>query len=226
MSGATSGAVFLAGASRGVGREVAQRLAKQSQPVVALLRSSAAQVQLEALGIKTVMGDALNPAEIEAAMLNQPISAVISTIGGQPPEGQRSDYLGNKNLIDAAIKANVQKFILITSIGAGKSKVALPPHVLEALGPVLAEKDQAEQHLLKSGLTYTIIRPGGLLSEPPSGSGILTPDHTIAGSITRGDVAELVCRCLSSDRVTNAILSAVDRQRLSVQREIDVIYPD
>ncbi|WP_088894425.1 SDR family oxidoreductase [Leptolyngbya ohadii] len=221
-----SGAVFLAGASRGVGREIANRLMKKSQPVIALLRSPAAQTELEALGITCVFGDALNPAEVEAAIQSQPISAVISTIGGKPQDGQRSDYLGNKNLIDAAVKAGVKKFILVTSIGAGRSKVALPLQVLEALGPVLAEKDQAEQHLTSSGLTYTIIRPGGLLSEPPTGRGVLTPDYTISGSITRADVADLVCQCLSSNRVNNCTLSALDRQRLSVQREIDVIYPD
>jgi uncharacterized protein YbjT (DUF2867 family) len=221
-----SGAVFLAGASRGVGREIAQRLVKQSQPVVALLRSPDAQAQLEVLGITTVMGDALNPSEVEAALLRQPVSVVISTVGGKPQEGQRSDYLGNKNLIDAAVKAGVKKFILVTSIGAGRSRVALPPHVLEALGAVLVEKEQAEKHLIDSGLTYTIIRPGGLLSEPPTGAGILTEDNTIAGSITRADVAELVCQCLSSDRVNNCVLSALDRQKLSVQREIVVVYPD
>src|SRR6476469_7057720 len=124
----TDSYVFLAGASRGVGREIAQCLVQQGVKVKALLRSEAARAELEALGITVVLGDALNLAEVEQAMQGaEPIQAVISTIGGLPKDGERADYLGNKNLIDAAKKANAQKFILVSSIGSGESVVALSP---------------------------------------------------------------------------------------------------
>lgn len=205
--------IFLAGASRGVGREIAKCLTAQNQKVKALLRSEDARPELEAMGIKVVMGDALDAAAVEQAMLtDEPIRAVISTIGGLPKDGQRADYLGNKHLIDAAVKANVQKFILISSIGSGESVVAIPPQALETLRPVLLEKEQAEKHLLESGLTYTIIRPGGLKSEPATGNGVLTEDYKIAGTIHRADVAQLACQSLFSEAANNKILSAVDRQ--------------
>jgi nucleoside-diphosphate-sugar epimerase len=204
--------VFLAGASRGVGQEIAQCLTQQSHKVKALLRDVATRADLEALGLTIVIGDALDPQQVEQAFQGDPlIRAVISTIGGKPQDGERSDYWGNKHLIDAAVKAGVEKFILVSSIGSGNSAVALPPHVLEALRPALVDKEKAEQHLIASGLTYTIIRPGGLKSEPATGQGVLTPDPTIAGSIHRADVAQLVCQCLSSERANNQILSAVDR---------------
>jgi nucleoside-diphosphate-sugar epimerase len=159
--------IFLAGASRGVGREIAKCLTEQHQKVKALLRSEETRPELEAMGIKVVIADALDAASVEQAMLpDEPIYAVISTIGGLPKDGERADYLGNKNLIDAAVKAGVQKFILVSSIGSGESAVALPPQALETLRPVLVEKEQAEKHLIESGLTYTVIRPGGLKSEP------------------------------------------------------------
>src|SRR4028119_991594 len=170
--------IFLAGASRNLGLEIAKCLAAQKMQVTALLRSPATSTELETMGIKIVTGDALDAGAVEAAMAGgEPIHAVISTIGGLPKEGERADYLGNKNLIDAAVKAGVQKFILVSSIGAGESVVALPPQALQTLGPVLVEKEKAEQHLINSGLTYTIIRPGGLVSEPATGNGILTEDH-------------------------------------------------
>ncbi|MBN3944181.1 MAG: SDR family oxidoreductase [Nostoc sp.] len=212
--------IFLAGASRGVGREIAQYLRAQQLKVKALLRTAAVATELEAMGIEVVLGDALNVGDVERAIqTDQPIHTVISTIGGLPSDVERPDYPGNRNLIDAAVKAGVQKFILVSSIGAGNSVVAASPQVLEVLGKVLAEKDKAEQHLIASGLTYTIIRPGGLKSEPATGNGVLTEDPHIIGSINRADVAQLVGRSLNSDRANNKILSAVDRNMLFGQRE-------
>ncbi|WP_448561185.1 SDR family oxidoreductase [Trichothermofontia sp.] len=206
--------IFLAGASRGVGREIALRLAQQPYAVKALLRSEAARPELEALGITVVLGDALDPAAVAQAMQGDPIAVVISTIGGLSQTGQRSDYLGNRNLIDAAVAAGVGQFILVSSIGSGNSAVALAPHIRAALEPVLIEKDKAEQHLIASGLTCTIIRPGGLKSEPATGNGVLIQDPTIAGSIHRADVADLVCRCIQAPPAFNQVFSAVDRQML------------
>lgn len=214
--------VFLAGASRGVGREVACCLRQQSLSVKALLRAETTRAKLEAMGIEVVRGDALNAAEVEQAILgSKPVDAVITTIGGLPQDGQRADYLGNKHLVDAGVKAKVRKFILVSSIGSGNSAAALPPQARETLGPVLVEKAKAEQYLVASGLAYTIIRPGGLKSEPATGNGLLTEDPTIAGTINRADVAQLVCRCLTSDRANHKILSAIDRNLIYGQPEFE-----
>lgn len=211
--------IFLAGASRGVGREIATYLTAQSLKVKALLRTEASAAELEAIGIQVVLGDALNVSDVNA-ILAEPIHAVISTLGGLPTDAQRPDYFGNKNLVDAALKAGAKKFILVSSIGTGNSAVAVPPQVMQTLGPVLAEKDKAEQYLIASGLTYTIIRPGGLKSDPATGNGILSEDPRIIGTINRADVAQLVCRCLNSDRANNKVLSAVDRNMLFGQSEL------
>ncbi|MBW4658906.1 MAG: SDR family oxidoreductase [Drouetiella hepatica Uher 2000/2452] len=215
--------IFLAGASRGVGREIAHCLIAQSLNVKALVRSTAVQAELEAMGIKVALGDALDTEAVEQAMLADPISAVISTIGGLRADGQRVDFLGNKALIDAAVQAKAQKFVLVSSIGSGNTAAALQPQVLEALHDALVAKEQAEQHLIASGLTYTIVRPGGLKSEPATGNAVLTSDPTIAGSINRADVATLVCQCLLSDKANNQTLSAVDRQMVYVQKEFEIL---
>ncbi|MFW5666550.1 MAG: SDR family oxidoreductase [Coleofasciculus sp.] len=207
--------IFLAGASRGVGREIAKYLVEQNQKVKALLRSPESRAELEAMGIQVVMGDALDAVTVEQAMLgDEPIQAVISTIGGLPKDGQRADFLGNKHLIDAALKAKVQKFILISSIGSGESAIALPPQALTTLKPVLIEKEQAENYLQDSGLTYTVIRPGGLKSEPATGNGMVTENQKVAGTIHRADVAQLVCQCLFSDAANNKVLAAIDRAQM------------
>jgi nucleoside-diphosphate-sugar epimerase len=216
--------IFLAGASQGVGLEIAKCLVKQQMQVTALLRSPKTRIELEAMGIKVVMGDALDAAAVEASIVDgEPIHVVISTIGGLPQDGERSDYLGNKNLIDAAVKAGVQKFILVSSIGSGNSVVALPPQALETLGPVLIEKEKAENHLIASGMIYTVIRPGGLKSESATGNGVLTEDSRVAGTIHRADVALLVCNCLVSDAANNKVLSAVDKQMVYGNPEFEVL---
>jgi uncharacterized protein YbjT (DUF2867 family) len=207
--------IFLAGASRGVGREIAKCLTEQQMNVKALIRTKAVRPELEAMGIKVVLGDAMNVDDVERAMLgDEPIYAVVSTIGGLAQDNNRADYIGNKNLIDVAVKAGVQKFILVSSIGCGNSVIALSPQILEALRPVLIDKEKAEQHLIASGLNYTIIRPGGLQSETANGNAILTENVNVAGMINRADVAQLVCRCLNSDAANNKILSAVDKNML------------
>ncbi|MGB3655362.1 MAG: SDR family oxidoreductase [Rivularia sp. (in: cyanobacteria)] len=218
----TASYIFLAGASSGVGREVANCLTAQDLKIKAFFRSEEKRQELSAMGIKVVIGDALNVNDLEKAILGEePIDTVISTIGGVPKDSERADYLGNKNLIDAAVKAGVKRFILVSSIGSGNSANAIPPQALETLKPVLIEKDKAEQYLINSGLTYTVIRPGGLKSEPATGNGILTEDPKIAGTIHRADVAQLVCRSLNSEKTNNKVLSAIDENMIYGQPEFE-----
>lgn len=215
--------VFLAGASRGVGREIAEQLVVAGYDVVALLRSEQAESELTAMGVKVVKGDALEGESIAHLIQQQSPNIVISTVGGVPSDGGvRADFLGNKHLIDGAIAAQVERFILISSIGSGDSAQALPPNVLETLGPVLIEKAQAEAHLANSGLAYTVIRPGGLLSEPATGQEVLTEDVTVAGSIPRPAVAALVVRCLESEKAVNKIFSAIDLSMQRTEKPVDV----
>jgi uncharacterized protein YbjT (DUF2867 family) len=215
--------ILIAGASRGVGREIAKILTAKGDRVVALLRTADTQSELEALGAKVMLGDALNEPDIRAAIASHPdISAIISTIGGMPQDGERADYFGNKQLIDAAKHAAIPRFILVSSLGAGATKDAIPPQAYQSLAAVLAEKERAENHLIDSGLIYTIVRPGGLKSAPATGNGVLTTATNVAGSIHRADVAALVCNCLASSNAQNQILSAFDRELTYG----DVPYPE
>ncbi|WP_017713479.1 NAD(P)H-binding protein [Prochlorothrix hollandica] len=71
---------------------------------------------------------------------------------GEMPEA--IDYQGQVNQIDAAQAAGVSHIVLISSMGGTQAD-----HPLNRLGNgnVLVWKRKAEQYLLDSGLTYTII---------------------------------------------------------------------
>ena len=53
----------------------------------------------------------------------------------------------------------------MTSIGTGDSAGAVDEKTMAVLGAVLKEKAKAEEALKASGLAWTIVRPGGLLSD-------------------------------------------------------------
>ena len=148
--------------------------------------------------------------------------AVVSTIGGTPAD-PKADSEGNINLIEAAVakgkeQGRMPKFVLVTSIGTGDSQGAPPPQVYEALKPVLVEKVKAEDKLKElaeaNGMEFCIVRPGGLKSEPATGTGVLTEDVNICGAIHRADVASLVVKCVLKDSANGKVLSCVDKEQL------------
>jgi nucleoside-diphosphate-sugar epimerase len=126
--------------------------------------------------------------------------------------GARIDYAGNNHVIESAGILGVTRVILVSSIGCGTSKEAAPPTVFEALKEVLQAKEKAENILIKyyTNMNWTIIRPGGLKSEPATGQAVLTEDATAIGSIHREDVAALVVQALEAPSTERKILSAVD----------------
>jgi len=216
--------IFVAGASRRVGFEVVKGLVQQGYQVVALIRTDDTRSQLVALGAQVIMGDALNPEAMQAAVqgFGEAPFALVTTVGGKgfTRDEPRADYLGNRHLVDAVKPLPCQRLVLVSSIGVRESAVALPEPVLETLRTALLAKAKAEEHLMASGIPFTIVRPGGLLSEPATGQGILVKDVRIAGSITRSDVADLVIRCLRSPKAENQVLSAVDRDRTRSEHPI------
>jgi uncharacterized protein YbjT (DUF2867 family) len=206
--------VFVAGGSKGVGRIVVDKLLSAGSEVVALVRSDEAVGELSALeGVTAILGDAMDYKAVEGAM--DGCDAAITTLSqghGPQEDGKWVDYTGNNNVIEAAGILGVTRVILVTSIGCGSSKDATPPSVYEVLKDVLAQKEKAENVLSRyyTNMNWTIIRPGGLVSEAETKKAILTEDAMAIGSIHRADVADLIVQALSSKNTEKKILSAVD----------------
>ena len=164
-------------------------------------------------------GDVFNEKSVKKALnLVEEYDVVVSTVGGTPAD-PKADSEGNIALIDACVAKGIKKFVLVTSIGVGDSKEAPPANVYEVLEPVLKEKEKAENHLMQvakeKGIDFVIVRPGGLKSEPKTGTAVLTENKSVCGAIQREDVAALTMLCVLKDKANGKILSAVDKAQLS-----------
>eukprot|EP00899_Mesostigma_viride_P020142 jgi/Mesvir1/28129/Mv04704-RA.2 len=196
----------------GVAFELVKKLAGTGPWVTFVNRTDARKKDTEKLFATHAVGDAMNVASLEAALMGKGFDAVVSTVGGTPSDA-RVDGEGNINVINAAKKAGVKRFILVTSVGTGDSKGAVSEQTYNVLKTVLIEKEKAEEYLKKSGLAWTIIRPGGLKSEPATGNGVLTEDKSVSGSIHRADVAALVNKCLFDKRTIGKVLTCIDKNQ-------------
>lgn len=186
--------------------------------VTSFQRTDKCRKELEMMGAFLQKGDALVPADVARVFdFLDECDVVVSTVGATPAD-PRADGEGNIALIEAAAKKGVKKFVLVTSIGCGTSSGAPPPQVYDVLKPVLLEKEKAEARLVAvgkaSGMAVVIVRPGGLKTAPPTGTGCLTEDTTVCGAIHRADVASLVVKAALSDKANGKVLSAVDKAQL------------
>lgn len=203
--------VFVAGGSKGVGRLLVDKLIADGSEVVALVRSDEAVADLSAIdGVTCVQGDAFDYKTVEGAI--DGCDAAITTLGGSPDDEKRVDYEGNNNVIEAAGILGCVRVLLVTSVGCGNSSKAAPPGVFDALKDVLKAKTRAENILIKyyTNMNWTIIRPGGLVTEPMTGKAVLTADNMGIGTIHREDVADLVCKALSAPNTEKKVLTAID----------------
>ncbi|KAJ0791475.1 putative NAD(P)-binding domain, NAD(P)-binding domain superfamily [Helianthus annuus] len=136
------------------------------------------------IGYCQVKSDVTEGSEKLADAIGDDSDAVICATGFQYSwdllAPWKVDYYGTVNLVDACRKVGVKRFILVSSIlvnGAAMGQLLNPAYVfLNAFGLVLVAKLQAEQYIRKSGINYTIIRPGGLKNDPPNGNIVMEPE--------------------------------------------------
>lgn len=202
--------ILIFGASRNTGLDVAELLAARGDKVTAVVRASSNVEELKKLGITLVTGDAMDMDSVRAAMAGKNFRAVLTTIACFSCD-PKPDYLGNKNIFDAAKEAGLKRVILVTTIGAGDSYDSAPLPARRFLKDILPLKTQAEDHLKSLGLDYTIIRPGGLKTAAPTGRALLSEDIKTSGIITRADLAQLIVASIDDPRTIGKTLAAIDR---------------
>lgn len=203
--------VLVFGASRGIGLELARHLREQGVRVVAMVRAESSIEHLKEVGVEVVRGDALEPRDVAAAFdALGPGGHVVSTLGGSLHQGPVVDFEGNVHVIDEAARREVGRFVFVTSIGCGEMMPFMYDRIRAILGKIVEAKTRAEEHLVRTSLAWTIVRPGGLRSEPATGRGILSEDPEIHGFIHRADVALLVARILRDPATVGRKFAAID----------------
>ncbi len=202
--------VLVAGATGGVGQHVTRKLLERGEPACLLVRNAVRIRTLFGDVPCVFVGDTRQPDTLAPAF--QDVRAVICATGTTTPVGSNSpehvDYEGVRNLVEAARAAKVEHFVLVSSCA-----VTQPDHPLNNFGKVLTWKLKGEEALRASGLTYTVVRPGGLTNEPGR-QAALTFDQgdRISGMVSRADVADVCLQALQQPNARNVTFEVIQAQ--------------
>ncbi|MDY7012646.1 MAG: SDR family oxidoreductase [Cyanobacteriota bacterium] len=198
---------FVAGATGQTGRRIVKELIDHNIPVRAMVRDLEKGKTLLPPEAELVEGDVLEASSLPSAIAD--CTVLLCATGATPSFDftgpYRVDYLGTQNLVKAAKAKNIEHFVLVSSLCVSQFF-----HPLNLFWLVLFWKKQAEEYLQQSGLTYTIVRPGGLLNEDNTDAVVVSPADTLfEGRIPRTKVAQVCISALSQLESQNQILEVV-----------------
>ena len=215
MSLPAPGGIMIFGATGGLGIEVARALVEQGTKVTAMVRPTSDASALVDMGVTLIEGDALSLDDVTRALSTSPLRAVISALGGRRGD-YRVDIGGNKNVIDATRQLGIPRLVLVTAIGAGHGGPAAPWYIKYFVKEYFQAKTAAEITLQKSGLDYTIVRPGWLLNGEPTGTAKLSDAPEAFSWITRADLGRLIVSSIKDEATYNKALTAFDAELTSI----------
>lgn len=198
---------FVAGASGQTGRRIVEELVKRDIPVRALVRDLNQAKSILPPQVELVSGDVLQLDSLERAIADSTV--LLCATGAKPsfdPTGPyKVDYEGTKNLVNAAKQKGIEHFVHVSSLCTSQFF-----HPLNLFWLILVWKKQAEEYIQKSGLTYTIVRPGGLKNEDNDSPIVMSAADTLFdGSIPRTKVAQVCVDSLFQPAARNKIVEIV-----------------
>jgi uncharacterized protein YbjT (DUF2867 family) len=133
--------------------------------------------------------------------------AVVFAAGAGPGSGAARkdtvDRAASVLLAEAAGLAGVRRFVQISGMGVDQRPAAGTDQVWAAY---LAAKAAAEQDLRARDLDWTILRPGGLTDDKPTGKVALAPPPLPRGQVPRADVAAVVLTLLDEPHTSHLTL--------------------
>jgi uncharacterized protein YbjT (DUF2867 family) len=192
------------------------QLVDRGVPVVAFVRDAAAARGKLPIEVTLVEGNVTDKESIRGAMAG--CTVLLSATGARPgfdPTGPyQVDYEGTKNLVDVAQEVGIEHFVMVSSLCVSRFF-----HPLNLFFLILYWKQQAEAYLQASGLTYTIVRPGGLKDDDTDSRAlIMAPADTLfEGSVPRLKVAQVCVEALYLPQSRDKIVEIVAQENANPQ---------
>ncbi|MGC5291002.1 NAD(P)H-binding protein [Micromonospora sp. DT231] len=201
--------VVIAGGHGKIALLLHPHLAGRGDTAVGLIRNPAQAATLRAAGATPVVCDLEHTSVTELAAHLHGADAVIFAAGAGPGSGAaRKDTVDRAAaalLADAATHAGVHRYLLVSSMGVDAPPAAGTDDVWAAY---LRAKRAAEDDLRDRDLAWTVLRPGRLTDDPPTGQVTLTR-HAGRGAISRAEVAHVLVALLDAPATTGATLELV-----------------
>lgn len=189
--------VVIAGGHGQIALQLERVLAERGDSPVGIVRNPDHVHDVEAAGAEAVVLD-LEEADVDAvADLVQGADAVVFAAGGGPSSGVARKESVDKGaavlLADAAQRAGVRRYVMISSMGTDKAD----PDSDDVFQVYLRAKKAADEDLAARDLDWTIVRPGRLTDGAATGR--VQVGSLARGEIARADVAAVLAAVLSTD---------------------------
>lgn len=183
---------LIIGAHGHVGQHIVKQLAATSEQVYAGIRSAMQADTITALGGQPRIIDLMGSAEAMVPAMAGVDTVVFSAGSG----GSTGDDMTLNIDLDGAIKsmiatekAGIKRFIIVSALGTDDRTF----WDKSGIRPYYVAKYYADQWLRhQTQLDYTIVRPGILTNDAPTGKITLDPANSDLKSISREDVAAVV----------------------------------
>ena len=136
-------------------------------------------------------------------------AVVFAAGGGADGDIERKrtvDLEGSVKSVEGARTAGIGRFVQISAMGVDEP---VPDDTDPVWHAYVDAKRDADAALRESGLDWTIIRPGALTDDPPTGRVRLGSD-VARGDVTRADVAAVVAAVLQDPATIGLQLSLVN----------------
>jgi uncharacterized protein YbjT (DUF2867 family) len=148
--------ILVTGATGFVGSHVVAGLRAAGYPVRVLVRSERRAAPLKALGCEVAVGDLADAQSVERAVAGSEVVVhLVAIIVGDPGDFRRVMVEGTRVLVEAAKRAGVWRFVLMSALGVSEQTKDLVPYY--------GAKWAMEQMVEGSGLAYVIFRPSFIL---------------------------------------------------------------
>lgn len=198
--------ILVVGANGTTGKKIVAILNESNNfHPIAMVRKEEQQAYFKAQSIETVLGDLEGDL---SSVFNRPIDKVVFAAGSAGKNVLGVDQEGAKKLIDASKKANIKKFVMLSSMGADK------PEEATELQEYLKAKHNADEYLKTSGLDFSIVRPGSLTNEAALNTIELEGKLNKRGEISREDVAQTLVQTLDNTVASNATFEIIKGETL------------